>query len=87
MTTKSTPANPGTMYSIESLKDLAARTRAAEAEAARLRADRDRAILALRLDNHPWGKLQEATGISRAGLDVIAARENGGERPVPRQRA
>jgi hypothetical protein len=68
------------MESLVMLKQAGAAHREAGAE-------RDRLIVAARVDNWPWQKIADAAGMSVMGAQQAARRANGGELPKPRQHA
>jgi DNA-binding NarL/FixJ family response regulator len=55
-------------------------------EAAKALTRRNELILEARLDGYTIRAIAEATGLSPAGVSIIATQQNGGSLPVPRQK-
>jgi hypothetical protein len=56
-------------------------------EIASLEAERDRFIVAYRVDGYSFEDIARALGMTRQGVTLAAKRLNGGVLPVPRQRS
>lgn len=69
---------------LATLATVAEELRELDALRAVLVEQRARALVAARVAGVSWGTLQDATGLTRQALNLIARDANGGELPVPR---
>lgn len=82
----SRPVKSVLMRNLDKLKVVAEELAAVQAQAKKLATQRDKEILAARLDNWPWDQIEQASGMSRPSTHEAARRANKGITPVPRQK-